>query len=43
MIHALRVSTTGVQVGPGVYDCLVILGQTESLARIAAALQRFAI
>lgn len=34
LIHALRVSTTGVQVGPGVFDCLAILGRAESLRRI---------
>lgn len=40
MIHALRLSTTGTPVGPGVYDCLVLLGKDRSLARIAAAVQR---
>jgi glutamyl-tRNA synthetase len=39
MIHALRVSATGVQVGPGVYDCLAILGREETARRIARALQ----
>jgi len=38
MIHALRVSTTGVTVGPGVFDCLAILGKDESLKRIETAL-----
>ena len=38
LIHALRLSTTGQPVGPGVYDCLVLLGKTRSLARIDAAL-----
>jgi glutamyl-tRNA synthetase len=38
MIHALRVSTTGVQVGPGVFDCLAILGREEVLRRIDKAL-----
>jgi nondiscriminating glutamyl-tRNA synthetase len=38
MIHALRVSTTGVQVGPGVYDCLSILGRDEVVRRIERAL-----
>jgi glutamyl-tRNA synthetase len=38
MIHALRVSTTGVQVGPGVFDCLAILGKDEVLRRIEKAL-----
>ena len=40
LIHALRLSTTGQAVGPGVYDCLVLLGREKSLARIDAALQR---
>jgi glutamyl-tRNA synthetase len=38
MIHALRVSTTGVPVGPGVFDCLEILGKPEVLRRIELAL-----
>jgi glutamyl-tRNA synthetase len=40
LIHALRLSTTGSAVGPGVYDCLALLGREKSLARIEAALQR---
>jgi len=40
MIHALRLSTTGSSVGPGVYDCLVLLGRVKSLQRIDASLQR---
>jgi len=40
LIHALRLSTTGSPVGPGVYDCLVLLGKEKSLERIAAALKR---
>lgn len=40
LIHALRLSTTGQPVGPGVYDCLVLLGREKSLARIDAALAR---
>jgi glutamyl-tRNA synthetase len=39
MIHALRVCTTGVQVGPGVYDCLAILGREEVGRRIQKALE----
>lgn len=38
MIHALRVSTTGVTVGPGIFDCLAILGKEAVLERIAKAL-----
>jgi glutamyl-tRNA synthetase len=40
LIHALRLSTTGQAVGPGVYDCLAILGKDKSLARIDSALAR---
>ena len=36
--HALRVATTGVMVGPGVFECLGILGRDETLRRIALAL-----
>jgi glutamyl-tRNA synthetase len=38
LIHALRVGTTGVEVGPGVYDCLAILGREETLRRLDIAL-----
>jgi glutamyl-tRNA synthetase len=34
LIHALRVSTTGVEIGLGLYDGLVILGREETLRRI---------
>jgi glutamyl-tRNA synthetase len=37
--HALRVATTGVMMGPGVFECLAILGKDEALRRIDAALQ----
>jgi glutamyl-tRNA synthetase len=40
LIHALRLSTTGSAVGPGVYDCLALLGREKSLTRIEAALAR---
>jgi glutamyl/glutaminyl-tRNA synthetase len=36
--HALRVATTGVMVGPGVFECLVIFGKHETLRRIEMAL-----
>jgi glutamyl/glutaminyl-tRNA synthetase len=42
LIHALRLSTTGRPVGPGVYDCLALLGKDKSLARIDAALAKAA-
>lgn len=38
LIHALRLSTTGQPVGPGVYDCLVLVGREKSLERIEKAL-----
>lgn len=40
MIHALRLSTTGSAMGPGVYDCLVLLGREKSCQRIDAALAK---
>ncbi len=42
LIHALRISTTGSPIGPGVYDCLVIVGQETVLSRIDTALERAA-
>jgi nondiscriminating glutamyl-tRNA synthetase len=39
VVNALRVATTGQAVGPGLYDCLVILGRETSRARIAKALE----
>jgi glutamyl-tRNA synthetase len=38
IVHTLRVATTGKSVGPGVYDCLAILGRESCLARIDRAL-----
>jgi glutamyl-tRNA synthetase len=40
IVHAVRVAVTGKTVGPGLYDCLAILGRDTSLARIEAALPR---
>jgi glutamyl-tRNA synthetase len=37
--HALRVAVTGVMVGPGVFECLAILGRDETLRRIDGALK----
>ena len=37
--HALRVATTGVMIGPGVFECLAVLGKEETLRRIDAALK----
>jgi glutamyl-tRNA synthetase len=36
--HALRVATTGVMIGPGVFECLMIFGKDETLRRIGLAL-----
>ncbi len=40
IVHALRVAITGKAVGPGLYDCLAILGKPVCLTRIARALGR---
>lgn len=40
VIHAVRVAVTGKGVGPGLYDCLEILGKAECLARIDEALAK---
>jgi nondiscriminating glutamyl-tRNA synthetase len=37
--HALRVATTGVTIGPSVFDCLAILGREETLRRTEIALK----
>ncbi|MGH7193393.1 MAG: glutamate--tRNA ligase, partial [Candidatus Saccharimonadales bacterium] len=41
VIHAIRVAVTGKAVGPGLYDCLAILGQERCLRRIDRALATF--
>ncbi len=38
LIHPIRVAVTGKSVGPGLYDCLAILGREKSLARLTRAL-----
>ena len=40
LVHTLRVAVTGKSVGPGVYDCLAILGREACLARIERALAK---
>jgi glutamyl-tRNA synthetase len=40
IVHTLRVAVTGKSVGPGVYDCLAILGREACLARIDRALSK---
>jgi glutamyl-tRNA synthetase len=43
IIHGIRISLSGVGVGPGVYDLLHILGKNESIARIKAAIEKIKI
>jgi len=38
LVHAVRVAVTGKTVGPGLYDCLAILGRDRSLARLEKAI-----
>jgi glutamyl-tRNA synthetase len=38
IVHTLRIAVTGKSIGPGVYDCLAILGRNSCLARIDRAL-----
>jgi glutamyl-tRNA synthetase len=38
LIHPIRVAITGKAVGPGLYDCLAILGREKSLVRLERAL-----
>ena len=38
LVHALRIAVTGKPVGPGLYDCLDILGRETSLKRIDRAI-----
>lgn len=40
LIHALRISTTGQPTGPGVYECVLLVGRKRALARISAALAK---
>jgi glutamyl-tRNA synthetase len=40
LVHPVRVAITGKGVGPGLYDCLAILGREQSLTRITRALPR---
>jgi glutamyl-tRNA synthetase len=39
VVNPLRVAVTGQGVGPGLYDCLVILGRETCRARIARTLE----
>jgi len=38
MVHPVRVATTGVEIGVGLFDVLDVLGRDESLRRIEKAL-----
>jgi glutamyl/glutaminyl-tRNA synthetase len=40
MVHPLRVSTTGVEIGFGLFDSLAILGRDEALRRIELGLKQ---
>jgi glutamyl-tRNA synthetase len=40
LIHALRIAATGSPTGPGVYECLVLVGRETVLQRINAAVER---
>jgi glutamyl/glutaminyl-tRNA synthetase len=42
VIHAIRVAVTGKSIGPGLFDCLALLGRSRCLARIDRALARIA-
>lgn len=37
VVHPVRVAVTGRSVGPGLYDCLAILGASRSIARLGRA------
>jgi len=40
IIHALRLAVTGKTNGPGMFECLELLGKERSLNRIDRALKR---
>jgi glutamyl-tRNA synthetase len=40
LIHAVRVAVTGKAIGPGLFECLALLGRQRSLNRIDRALSR---
>lgn len=40
IVHALRVAVTGKPTGPGMFDCLALLGRERCVARIDRALTR---
>jgi glutamyl-tRNA synthetase len=40
IVHAVRIATTGKAAGPGLFDCLALLGREKCLGRIERALGR---
>jgi glutamyl-tRNA synthetase len=40
MVHAIRVAVTGQPVGPGVFDCMALLGQQQTINRAAKAIDK---
>jgi glutamyl-tRNA synthetase len=40
IVHAVRVAVTGTAIGPGLFDCLAIVGRDLSLRRIDRALEK---
>jgi glutamyl-tRNA synthetase len=42
IVHAVRVAVTGTAAGPGLFDCLAVLGKETTLHRIDGALARAA-
>ena len=40
LVHALRLALTGKTAGPGLFDCLELLGRERSVTRIERAIQR---
>ena len=43
IVHAVRVAVTGTAVGPGLFDCVSVVGQDGCLARIDRALERLSV
>jgi glutamyl-tRNA synthetase len=39
-VHPVRLAVTGKAIGPGLFDCLAILGRERSLSRIERAISR---
>lgn len=40
LVHALRLALTGKTAGPGLFECLELLGREQSIARIQRAIER---